>query len=183
MSDRAASVLFDEIKTARRVAMRRKGLSDAGEIAESVYVDIAHLRGADNTKRVWLFYINQMTRIAALNANAKSKTDDDYQLHFHYWDDLDTPLRVERYGVDKDERRKFLRVELVELGDFGLTEIDARSDQIKDNQNRIALAKDIWDRAVRVIKPLLESHPEWLWRDAVEYLRGRDELPDLPRSP
>lgn len=39
-----------------------------------------------------------------------------------------------------------------------------------------------WFRAVSVIKPLLESHPEWRWRDAVEYLRARDELPALPRA-
>jgi hypothetical protein len=182
MSDRRpANVLLSEIKSACRRATRHKGLSKSDDIAKSVYDDVKYLRSEETDERVWRFYIKQMARLNAGTRRARAD-DDDYQLHFHYWDDLDTLLPIKRQAFDTDLNRTVSFTDLVELGNFDVREMDARSGQVKDNVKTAILADDTWERAVNVIKPLVQSHPGWKWKDAVEYLRGRDELPALPRT-
>ena len=66
---------------------------------------------------------------------------------------------------------------VIELGDVGLDEIETITQQKIDNINRARAEADRWKRACNIIQPLLRKHPDWKWKDAVDWLSKHGGLP------
>ncbi|UGY13780.1 hypothetical protein HAP48_0035190 [Bradyrhizobium septentrionale] len=65
------------------------------------------------------------------------------------------------------------------LADCGLSDIAQIERQKGDNIAAAEAERDLFARASSYIKPLLESHPGWVWRDAVSHLSTHGGLPSL----
>lgn len=176
-SRRDQESLTSAIRAAYKRAYR-KGIKESEKAASYVYEEIADWRTRTNTLVVWLAYIK---RLGVTKRKAK-QTPDNPERQLHLWDDLDElyPIqRPPRINAKTGEVVEEAHTDLIQLGDFGLTEIEQHDRQIDDNLKAINDERNIWRRAKRFVIPLLKDHPGWKWRDAVEHMREHDELPDL----
>jgi len=170
---KAAFVLSDEIRKAFK-KIYKNGERDRDKQAEFIMVALKNLGlwSKENLDRIGKEYIKRM--ILALSRPALKGRDRDpekaEEFQLHLWEDLDQVISIHRLDGGADG---------VELGDFGLDEIVARSRQIESNIKEVEASKKIWDRACEFVVPLLRKNPKWVWRDAVEHMRKTGGLPEL----
>lgn len=167
-----AFILSDEIRKAFK-KIYKQGIRDRDEQANLIdnAIDNLGLWSKENFRRIRLEYIKRMLLVLTKPALKKRRdewSDEAYQLHL--WEDLDQVLSVHRHDGGADG---------VELGDFGLDEIEARTRQIEANKREVEASQQIWLRACTYVVPLLRDHTDWVWRDAVQHMRDTGGLPDL----
>lgn len=168
---RAEFVLSDEIRKAFK-KIYRTGERDRDKQAEFVFKALHSLGfvSKENLTRVFLDYIKRMILLLSKPHIRRDPEVDPEYYQLHLWEDLDQVLAVQRADG---------KTEGVELGDFGLAEVEARTQQIRVNREHVIAEERMWLRACEFIRPLLEANPDWCWRDAVDHMRETGGLPDL----
>jgi hypothetical protein len=93
--------------------------------------------------------------------------------------DLDQLFDVRHEVKANPDGTKVFKVKQKELGEFDLDDIACISHQKQENRERVLEEEGQWNRAKAIVVPLLQSHPGWVWKDAVEYLRKHGGIPVL----
>lgn len=174
---RAVRTLTEAIRDSSRRAYRR-GVKERSACSRFVYDDIADWRTKTNTKAIWLDFISR----TLVKRQKKRKNKDGSPLQTAFWDDLSQLFPIQRQAIINPETGETLeheRSDLVELGDFGLAEIEQHDVQLDANIKAANTERESWERAKSFVVPLLKRHTGWKWRDAVEHMRARGTLPDL----
>ena len=168
---KVAFVLSDEIRKAFK-KVYKSGERDRDKQADFILTALKELGlwSKDNIERIGREYIKRMILALSKPMMKRESVDDEETFQLHLWEDLDQVISVHRPGGGADG---------VELGDFGLDEIEARTRQIDLNRREVEASQEIWLRACEFIVPLLRNNPNWVWRDAVEHMRTTGGLPDL----
>jgi hypothetical protein len=145
---------------------RARGITDPDVIAETVFKNL-HERGLvsnRNANAVWLDYIK---RWSVFRVNRGNKGDD---RQMHLWENCEA--QVYNLQFDGGVIQKV-------LADFDLADIEQETAQKQDNIEAAAAELRLWNRAKRYVVPLLDAHPDWKWRNAVEHMRTNGGLPSL----
>jgi hypothetical protein len=177
------------IQNAARIARNLKKLTDPDDIAEHVW-DVLCRDGYLNLSRVdattkanmIVMALSYIKSIIVMRVKAKGRPDD---RQFHLWDNLEQVFDIKHQKKDEDgapvirDGKPVIEVIQKELAKFTLDDVRQVSEQKDDNIERATAERNIWLRAAGYIEPLLGAHPDWTWKDAVEYMRDGDGLPTL----
>jgi len=169
--------LTEAIRSSARRAVR-KGVTERGACSRFIYTDIADWRTKTNTRAVWLDFISRYS----VKRKKKNKSKDGQRDQMAFWDHLDQLFPIQRQAKVNPETGETVeheRTELVELGDFGIPEIEQHDAQLDGNISNAQAERALWERAKSFVVPLLKRQKDWKWRDAVEHMRSRGTLPDL----
>jgi hypothetical protein len=164
MSNRS---LMGQVRDLARHARNIKHLTDPKAIGEYCHAECKKL-GMITAEWTHQLQVQAMIGLATIRVKQSGAPEAVTQMRlFDNYEDIVFDIRHEDGVVQKA------------LGDFNRLDISQIFEQQDANIASAVAARDLFERASKTIVPLLQDHPDWLWRDAVEYLRRNGTLPTL----
>lgn len=159
MSDRRSAITI--IKDAARRARNIKKLTDPKEIGEYCHNELQKF-GALTAVFIHDAVIEKIISMITWRHKPKNHEDDE-ERQLHLFDDCEDIVFDIRHGDGTVQKA---------LGAFDEKDIAQVTEQKFVNIKRAEAEAEHWERASKVIIPLLRANPGWLWRDAASELRG-----------
>jgi hypothetical protein len=193
------------MRDAKRRAMVA-GRRDKVEIADYMIKETISFRGRENDNAVWWWMALEIAGNTREAGSIGDDDDDQVMLDLPVpikRSRLETNLQDGTRAVQKDDgwyienvdgksvpadvkdipdyirgaKKRYVSTDIIFVRDFGVSEGDQRTTQMKESLDRDQVAYDRWMKGWVLIRPLLMAHPCWTLGMAVDDLRDRDEWP------
>jgi hypothetical protein len=157
------AIIKDAVLSAYRRAYNIRHLRDTEQIVDYIYAEIDLVVSPKLLVAAVKAWIRDMVNDRLEQTDFFSKQPDLFR-------DLDFALAFH----DKDGR-SYQRA----LGDIDLSEALVLQQRKKANIDTAIRQHERFNTAFSFVRPLMETNPGWLWRDAVDYLESHGGFPVL----